>query len=195
MEEVIKLFKQIQKTSSLNDKKAIISANKDNELFKKCLMFLLDSNIVTGISDKKLHKDVFVSGHDNCNSFESIMNYLSKYNTGNDYDIRTVQYFIENQPKEDREFYEQMVTKSFRLGADKKLVNKCIPRLIPTFDVMLGTPIDKVKLKGNEKIFISRKLNGCRCAFVGDKCMTRQGKEYKGLENIINDLSILNLKN
>ena len=49
------------------------------------------------------------------------MNYLSQYNTGNDYDIRTVQYFIENQPKEDREFYEQMVTKSFRLGADKKL--------------------------------------------------------------------------
>lgn len=29
MEEVIKIFKQIQNTSSTNDKKAIIEANKD----------------------------------------------------------------------------------------------------------------------------------------------------------------------
>ena len=54
MEQVIKLFKQIQNTSGLNDKKKIISDNKDNELFKKCLRFLLDGNVITGISDAKL---------------------------------------------------------------------------------------------------------------------------------------------
>lgn len=58
MERVIKLFRQIQETSSLNDKKAIITANKDNELFKKCLRFLLDGNIVTGISTKKINKRI-----------------------------------------------------------------------------------------------------------------------------------------
>ena len=58
MEEVIRLFKQIQDTSSTNDKKAIIFANKDNELFKKCLVFLLDGNINTGISKKKINKKV-----------------------------------------------------------------------------------------------------------------------------------------
>ena len=188
MKEVIELFKQIQETSSTNDKKTIISANKDNELFKKCLKFLLDGNVVTGISNKKLNKDVFVLGHDDCNTFEELMDYLTINNTGCDYDIRTVKYFIENQPEEDREFYEQMITKSFRLGADSKVVNACIPNLIPTFDVQLGTSIEKVKLLGNEKIFISRKLNGTRTAFVGDKCMTRQGKEYKGLDHIISDL-------
>ena len=56
MEEVIRLFKQIQETNSTNGKKAIIKANKDNELFKKCLRFLLDSNITTGIADSKLRK-------------------------------------------------------------------------------------------------------------------------------------------
>ena len=60
MEEVIKIFNQIQNTSSTNIKKTIIAANKDNELFKKCLMFLLDSNIVTGISDKKLNKECYI---------------------------------------------------------------------------------------------------------------------------------------
>ena len=111
LKEVIKLFKQIQETSSTNDKKTIIAANKDNELFKKCLKFLLDGNVVTGISSKKLNKDVFVFGHDDCNTFEELMDYLIVNNTGCDYDIRTVRYFIENQSEEDREFYEQMITK------------------------------------------------------------------------------------
>ena len=191
LEEVIRLFKQIQETSSLNDKKAIITANKDNELFKECLRFLLDGNVITGISDKKLNKDVFVLGYENCETFKDLMKYLSKNNTGCDYDIRTVRSFIENQPEEYRDFYKQMVTKSFRLGADAKLVNKCISHLIPTFDIQLGTSIEKVKLSGNEKIFISRKLNGTRCAFVGDRCMTRQNKEYKGLDHIVADLQKL----
>lgn len=194
MEEVIKIFKQIQNTSSLNDKKSIIAVNKDNELFKKCLVFLLDSNIVTGISDKKLNKFVGMSGHE-LNSFEEVMEYLADFNSGSDIDIGTVQWFIENEPKEYQDFYKQMVTKKFRLGCDKKVVNKVIPGLIPTFDVMLGTPIEKCKIKPNEPISISRKLNGTRTAFVDNKCMTRQGKEYTGLEHIISDLENMGYEN
>ena len=190
MQEVIKLFRQIQETSSLNDKKKIITDNKDNELFKKCLKFLLDGNVVTGISDKKLSK--FVSGaKGRVDTFEDVIEYLRDNNTGRDIDVATAKGFINQQPDEDKEFYSQMITKKFRLGADAKLVNKCIPGLIPTFDVMLGTSIEKVKLKGDERIFISQKLNGTRCAFVGDKCMTRQGKEYIGLQHIIEDLQEL----
>lgn len=196
MDKVINLFKQIQETSSLNDKKVIITTNKDNELFKRCLKFLLDGNIVTGISTKKIKKKVnpsselapyYLCVH---STFEDVMEYLQKNNTGKDEDIYEIQSFLFGH-EDDRDFYEQMITKSFKLGADAKLVNKCIPGLISAFDVMLGTPIDKVKLKGNEWISISKKLNGCRCSFIGDKCMTRQGKEYKGLEHIINDLQKL----
>ena len=56
VENVIKIFKQLQNTRSLNDKKLIIYKNKNDELFKKCLVFLLDSNITTGISTKKWDK-------------------------------------------------------------------------------------------------------------------------------------------
>ena len=196
MEEVIKIFSQIQETSSTNDKKAIIAANKDNELFKKCLVFLLDGNINTGISNKKINKKVEPSSelapYYLCmnSTFEEVMDYLNKNNTGTDVDIYEIQCFLDGH-EEDREFYEQMITKSFKLGADKKVINACIPNLIPTFDVQLGTSIEKVKLSGNEKIFISRKLNGTRCAFVGDRCMTRQNKEYKGLDHIVADLQKL----
>ena len=98
MKEVIKLFKQIQETSSTNDKKAIIAANKDNELFKKCLRFLLDSNITTGIADSKLKK---VNGNTlaqyatiKFNDFGELMDYLAINNTGRDEDISNVKGFI-----------------------------------------------------------------------------------------------------
>ena len=93
MKEVIKLFKQIQETSSTNDKKTIIAANKDNELFKKCLVFLLDGNINTGISNKKIHKKVEPSSelapYYLCknSAFEEVTDYLIKNNTGTDADI------------------------------------------------------------------------------------------------------------
>ena len=192
MKEVIKLFKQIQETSSTNDKKAIIAANKDNELFKKCLVFLLDSNVTTGIAEKKydsleartsdwVHNDI-------SKEFCELLDYIKRHNTGRDEDIIQCQAWSCGLDSDIKYFTRGMITKSIKLGCDKKVVNSVIPNLIPTFDVQLGTSIEKVKLLGNEKIFISRKLNGTRTAFVGDKCMTRQGKEYKGLDHIISDL-------
>ena len=195
MDKVIRLFKEIQNTSSLNDKKAIITANKNNELFKKCLVFLLDGNVTTGIAEKKYdslearcsdwkHNDISTE-------FCELMDYIKTHNTGRDEDVIQVQAWCYALDDEIKEFTRGMITKSIRLGADAKLINKVIPNLIPTFDVQLGTSIEKTKLNGDEKIFISRKLNGTRCAFVGNKCMTRQGKEYKGLDHIIVDLQKL----
>ena len=192
MEEVIRLFKQIQDTSSTNDKKAIIAANKDNELFKKCLVFLLDSNVTTGIAEKKydsLEARTSDWVHNNISKeFCELLDYIKQHNTGRDEDIIQCQAWSCGLDNDIKDFTRGMITKSIKLGCDKKVVNSVIPNLIPTFDVQLGTSIEKVKLLGNEKIFISRKLNGTRTAFVGDKCMTRQGKEYKGLDHIISDL-------
>jgi len=194
--EVIKLFQQIQETSSLNDKKAIITANKNNELFKRCLRFLLDGNIVTGISAKKIKKEVSPSSelapYYLCASstFEDVMEYLQKNNTGKDEDIYEIQAFLFGH-EEDREFYEQMITKKFRLGADVKLVNKCIPGLIDSWEVQLGSSYEKLKLKDNEWFALSQKLNGNRASFYHDKLISRQGKEFTGMQHIISDLKQL----
>lgn len=200
MKEVIKLFKQIQETSGTNDKKAIIAANKDNELFKKCLVFLLDGNINTGISNKKINKKVEPSSelapYYLCRNsrFEEIMNYLIKNNTGTDADIYEIQSFLVGHEK-DREFYEQMITKSFRLGADSKVVNACIPGLIPTFEIQLGTSIEKCKLVDGTYISISHKMNGTRCVFLNGQMKSRQNKLYSGLDHIVTDIQKLGLEN
>lgn len=188
MKDVIKLFKQIKNTSSLNDKKAIFSANKDNALFKYCLLFLLDGNIVTGISEKKLRKKVTVTSRTFCNDFIDMVEYLRSHDSGRDVDISVAQKFLESQPEEDIEFYEQMITKKFRLGADAKLVNKCIPGLIPTFDVMLGTSIENTKIPDGIWFSLSHKLNGNRAVYYNGEFYTRQGKKYSGLEHIKKDI-------
>ena len=195
MKEVIRLFKQIQGTSSTNDKKSIIAANKYNELFKKCLVFLLDGNINTGISNKKLKKNVEMANHiDVTCDFETIMEYLENNNSGRDSDISIVQGFIENQPEEDREFYEQMITKSLKLGADSKVVNACIHGLIPTFEIQLGTSIEKCKLVDNTYISISHKMNGTRCVYIDGQMKSRQNKLYNGLDHIVTDIKKLGLE-
>lgn len=197
MEEVIKLFKQIQDTSSINDKKEIIAANKDNELFKKCLVFLLDGNINTGISNKKINKKVessselapyYLCGN---SRFEEVMDYLIKNNTGTDADIYEIQCFLDGH-EEDREFYEQMITKSFRLGADSKVVNSVIPGLIPTFEIQQAYPLsEKNEPKDGEWFALSQKLNGNNCSYYKGKLISRQGKEFKGLQHIIDDIEKL----
>lgn len=196
MVEVIKLFKRIQKTSSLNEKKAIITANKNNELFKKCLKFLLDGNIVTGISSKKIKKNVtphfelspyYLNIH---STFEDVMNYLIKNNTGKDEDIYEIQTFLSGH-EDDRDFYEQMITKKFRLGADEKLVNKCIPGLIESWEVQLGSSYEKLRLKDDEWFSLSQKMNGNRASYYQGRLISRQGKEFTGMQHIISDLKQL----
>lgn len=198
MEEVIKLFKQIQSTNSLNGKKEIIIKNKDNELFKKCLRFLLDGNIITGLSTKKINKKIlpdselapyYLCAH---STFEDVINYLEKNNTGKDEDIYEIQMFLTGHEK-DRDFYEQMITKKFRLGADAKLINKCIPGLIPTWEVQLGSSYEKLKLKDGEWFSLSQKCNGNRCSFYQGKLISRQGKEFTGMQHIISDLKQLGI--
>ena len=193
--EVIELFETLKGTTSTLEKKRIITENKDNELFKEYLKFLLDTNVVTGIDLKKINKDLGTCNGAIFNSLIEVIDYLKTHNTGRDEDIIKVQTFIKTQPEDCHEFYKEIVTKKYKLGCNKKIVNDCIPDLIPTFDLMLGTPIEKVKLKGDEYIYISRKLNGSRCAYVNGKLMTRQGKEYTGLEHIINDIKALGLDN
>ena len=198
MVEVINLFKEIQETSGLNDKMSIITTNRDNELFKKCLRFLLDGNIVTGISTKKIKKKVapsselapyYLCAH---STFEDVMDYLQQNNTGKDEDIYEIQAFLSGHDN-DKEFYEQMITKKFRLGADEKLVNKCIPGLIDTWDVQLGSSYEKLKLKDGEWFSLSQKMNGNRASFYQGKLISRQGKEFTGMQHIISDLEKLGM--
>lgn len=196
MQEIVRIFKEIQANSSKNDKKAIISANADNQLFRECLVFLLDGNVTTGIKKSSLKKRVVDIG-EYYNNWSDFMKYIATNNTGRDLDVSIAQNTIRTlaDTEEEKAFCEGMITKTLRLGCDKKTVNAVIPNLIPTWDVMLGSPKNKLRLKKDEKIFLSHKLNGNRGSYNGNgKLLSRQGKEFKGLEHVIEDIYKAGLK-
>ena len=187
MEQVFKIFEELMGTTKKSEKAAILIRNQGNRLFTSTLKWLLDPFVLTGISSKKLSKNV---SYDTTpiQTWEDMMAYFENHHTGSDDDIRIVQGFIESQPEEQREYYRALVTKSLKLGVDAKSVNDVIPNLIPTFSVQLGIPREKCKIKSGEWFSLSQKLNGNRCVFVNGKMMSRQGKEFTGLDHILSDI-------
>ena len=191
IKEVKEIFDKISSVSAKSSKEAIIKKNKDNELFIECLKFLLDIDVVTGLSTKKMNKKVALVDN-KMESLTDAFEYVKAHNTGTDVDISIVKSFC-NAQGECKEFCEQLFTKKLKVGVDAKTVNKCIPNLIPTFDIMLGSKFDFEKVP-NEVMYISEKYDGLRC-FVQIRngkivLKSRQNKIFEGLVDIEN--AILN---
>ena len=190
--EVKELFDKIANTSGKNDKIKIIKQNKDNELFVECLKFLLDSDIVTGLSKKKINKKVAVMG-DRLETIEEAMEYLKQHNSGKDSDIAMIKDFCDRQ-EGCKLFCEGLFTKSLKIGVDVKGVNKAIPNLIQQHQVMLASKFEG-KLKG--EVSMSLKLDGIRNSAMIENGRiihkSRQGKVVEGLNQINQALNELEL--
>lgn len=192
------MCRNLQLTTKRSEKERIIEHNKDYEDFKSLLLFLFDNSITTGIDIKKINKQITVDGTITIvppDNFKNLLKYIKCNNTGTNIDIINVQCGIENialRSEVIEDFLKEIVTKSLRLGIDVKTINKVFGyEFIPTFDVQLGTPIEDVKLSGDEEIFISQKLNGTRCVYWKGDLWTRSGKKYTGCQHIINDIKKL----
>ena len=58
MEQVFKIFEELMDTTKKSEKAAILIRNQGNRLFTSTLKWLLDPFVLTGISSKKLSKNV-----------------------------------------------------------------------------------------------------------------------------------------
>ena len=84
MEEVIKIFKELQESSGKRLQE-ILEENKDNELLKKVLWFVYNPYIVTGLSTKKINKVVKIqTKYTPAKTIEEVFEYLQEHNTGTD---------------------------------------------------------------------------------------------------------------
>lgn len=144
MEEVIKIIKELQ-TSSGKRLQEILEENKDNQMLRDILYFVYNPYIVTGLSSKKINKDisnvtVIKTPIENGIRIDitRIFDYLELYNTGRDEDIAYVQRYLNSLPIEDRDIYEQIFTKELKLGITAKTINKVWKGFIPEFNVMLA---------------------------------------------------------
>ncbi len=189
MEEVIKIFKELQESSGKRLQE-ILEENKGNELLKKVLWFVYNPYIVTGLSSKKINKIVNKQiKYAPAKTIEEVFEYLQEHNTGTDIDIAYVLEFIQGKP--DQEMYEQIFTKELKLGITSKTINKVFPNLIPEFNVMLAEKYwDRMEEleKTNPDIIITQKYDGVHCVAIHDKSgvklFSRQGKPIEGLHDL-----------
>lgn len=189
---------ELKRISSTATKKSYLSKFDYDYDFRNFLKFLLNPRAITGISKAKMKKKVNVTCGEHGKSLDELYQYLTENNTGTDSDIsycqKTIDYLC-GDSKVHRDFLEAFITKTLKLGVDVKTVNAVYgENFIPVHSVMLGSPRDKLRLKKDEKFFLSEKMNGVRGTYVNGKLVSRQGIPFKGLEHIEEELNLINTK-
>lgn len=186
-------FDKIASVSSKKSKEILLKQYENDELFKECLKFLLDDSIVTGLSTKKMSKNVPIY-ENTWNDIRDVFEYVKANNTGTDENISMIKTFCKAQG-ECEEFCRELFCKKYRLGMDVKTANKVYPGFILTHDIMLASKFEG-KLK--EEVSISLKLDGIRMSIItinGEtKALSRQGKEITGIDYIIDEYKELGLE-
>ena len=191
MQNVIKIIKQLEVTSSTNDKIQILKDNKENELLKKVLYYTYADNLQYGFSEKKLRELLSnnnIHYKDVCPSEFDLLDKLSTSNINDSLRDLTIA-FLSTVTEEERELYIRILTKDLRCNFSAKLINKAIPKLIPTWEIQQGMGISKVKLKKDEWIALSLKLNGIRSTKMKGDFKSRQNKVQEGLNHIKDELN------
>lgn len=193
------IFDKLNKLKLQNTKKGkanILSEYCEDECFLKVLQFLLDSNVVTNLSSKKIKKEVDPIDT-SIDTLDELLFFLENNCTGKDTDIALVQSFINKHPYNQEDLI-QLCTKKMKLGVTAKSVNEALGyRAIFEFNTQLADKFQPKYIK-NKRFIISTKVDGIKCICIvcnGDvKFYSRQGKEIIGLDDIKKAIKELNLK-
>lgn len=190
--EVKAFFDTLSETASIKAKKRLLAEKRNDGNTKRFLDYLLNPFFVTGMSEKKIGKTVSKEATIWFDTFHELISYIRENHTGTDEVLANIQAFLEGTDEELREFYIGIITKSIRIGCDVKTVNDALGfELIPQWEVQQAYQIGKLKMNENEWFSLSQKLNGVRGTYFEEKLISRQGKEFNGLDHILEDIKRL----
>lgn len=181
-------------SNSRNYKIEILKKYSKDEDIKKYLYFLINPYIVTGISDKKLGKEVKCSSDIVLESVYDLFDYLITNNTGKDIDIFMCQEMLSKCPTTElKDILFKIITKSLTLGIDAKTINTAIPECIPQFSLMLANKyFDKPDYVKGKEFALTRKIDGGRIIALKENGIvsfyTRAGQRYEGLVDLEKEL-------
>ena len=200
-------FDNIKNISSTNEKKEYLS-KIDDEDFKKFLKWLYSTDIISGISSKKINKEVnndIFGDWSTCDvkTIFDVFRYLEFHKTGRDEDIANIQWYRNQICKNDEEveFFNNVICKNVKVNLDSKIINSVYKNLIPTWDCELCDKYyDKPELvDGTREFAISVKIDGNRCIAIKEngevKLVSRQGKLWLGCKEIENAIKEIPMDN
>lgn len=198
--ERFELFvKEILESNSRNYKIEVLKRYKDDEIVKHFLRYLFNPYVRTGISTKKLAKDL-TPIDTQIDTALGLLGYVFEHNTGTDEVVAIIKGFEKKLTSQQVELLEKLICKNLQLGIDVLTINKTLGKIIPTFEIMLANKyFEKPEIVEGKRFCLTTKIDGGRIIAMkrdGEvKCFTRAGQEYEGLVDIKDELESLSFDN
>lgn len=195
MNELAQMIYQIGNTSSRLDKVAMLKSCKDVPGFKEVLQFIYNPYVRTGIAETKLAK--LCHGQNVAHTWQEVISYFSRNQTGNNTDVAFAWEFINNQTTSAaKNLAIAIVTKTLKIGVTETTLNQVYGQdFIPKIGVMLGSPYEDNKEKVKGPFVVTEKLDGHRRILVKENgtCSfySRNGLPDEGLVDIEKEAELL----
>lgn len=190
MKSIKKVIDELRVTNSKNEKLEILKRNKELMGLEEVLLFTYNPFFMYGLTEK-VFKDLEPGEGGNIVEFFAFLNKLAATNINNNLRTEAIE-MASRFTKEEMDLVIGVFCKDLKIGMTAKSINKVFKDLIPEFDVQLATPLEKIKLKEGEEIWITEKYDGIRCVCMVDKFttkfFTRNGKEVNGLNDLKKDI-------
>ena len=187
--EALKVFEkfvdEIMLENSRIYKNSVLEKYHDNDDVRFMLRYIFSPYIVNGISKKKLSKK-FDSLPDIELSSRQVLETIAGMRTGSDDAIKLVLAFMAKLPARLKNLFSRIVVKNLPLGVGPITINKIMPCLIPTFNVMLAAKYeDHAEYVEGLEFTLTRKIDGSRIIMLKENGIvqfyTRAGQLYEGL--------------
>lgn len=209
LENFSKFVEELNQSNSRNYKINVLTKYKDDEDVKYYLDFIFNPYITTGIGKKsyeRFHRDGCIDFYPT-NIFHSTrdaLEYLKEHNTGDDntrelmfsyymtlccFDIKILAETKTKPQYNLHDLFYNIITKNLILGIDTLTINKCIPNLIPQFNVQLANKyFDKPEIVEGKYFALTTKIDGGRIIALKENgevsFWTRAGQKYEGLVDL-----------
>lgn len=204
--KIREILELVKNTAGNNDKKAIIDANSDNKTLAQIFSDTYDHNRKYFVHkyDKNWGGECYIfrgiyNIDDNYNEFHEMLNDLAERKVTGNMARAMVEETIAKFVEEDRQILHMILARNLKIGVSMTSFSKVTDTTVDKFKVVLACNLDKINkvdpLDGNW--YASRKLDGVRCIAIVDteaqtvKFMSRQGKEFTSLSNLVQPMLTL----
>ena len=184
-------------------KMEVLKKYAEDEDIKYYLDFIYNPYITTGISKKSIEKIRNIRMMSDWFAPVKVIDrleYLKIHNTGADSvlsDMKNVLNCFYQYGREDLvELFLLIISKNVQLGIEVITINKCIPNLIPTFNVMLANKYyEKPDYVVDKPFCLTTKIDGGRIVAIKKdgvvEFFTRAGQKYEGLVDLEREMATM----
>jgi len=195
--KIIEILNQVGSTSKGSEKEAILAKHKDNKILQQVFFYTYSTFHTFGV--KKINCTPVASGLSIDNDWpvaQRLLDRLIKRQISGNAAQDAIESVLAVFDVDSQDIIRRIIDRDLMVGATDTIMNRLVPNLVPTFDVVLAKQYDESTMKnvtfGTGDWYISRKLDGLRCVVIvqgsNATAYSRQGKVFETIDKVKNDL-------